>query len=84
MSRITISDPTVIMDIGPLIRHELNHNIKTDFLAISVTKILDHYKTMPQDDPVYQFLDKKRTQGKAYYVYMTAGVNKFFEPTMAG
>ena len=34
-------------------------------------------KTHPQDDPVYQFLDKKRTQGKPYYVYMTAGANKF-------
>lgn len=34
-------------------------------------------KTMPQDDPVYQFLDKKRAQGKAYYVYMTDGANKF-------
>ena len=34
-------------------------------------------KTMPQDDLVYQFLDKKRTQGKPYYVYMTAGANKF-------
>ena len=34
-------------------------------------------KTMPQDDPVYQFLDKKRSQGKPYYVYMTAGANKF-------
>ena len=34
-------------------------------------------KTMPQDDPVYAFLDKKRSQGKPYYVYMTAGMNKF-------
>ena len=34
-------------------------------------------KTMPQDDPVYQFLDEKRAQGKPYYVYMTAGANKF-------
>lgn len=34
-------------------------------------------KTMPQDDPVYMFLDKKRAQGKPYYVYMTAGANKF-------
>jgi transposase len=34
-------------------------------------------KSMPQDDPVYQFLDKKRSQGKPYYVYMTAGANKF-------
>ena len=34
-------------------------------------------KTMPQDDPVYLFMDKKRVQGKPYYVYMTAGANKF-------
>jgi len=34
-------------------------------------------KTAPKDDPVYQFLDKKRSQGKPYYVYMTAGANKF-------
>ena len=34
-------------------------------------------KTMPQDDPVYMFMSKKRAQGKPYYVYMTAGANKF-------
>ena len=34
-------------------------------------------RTMPQDDPVYGFMDKKRSQGKPYYVYMTAGSNKF-------
>lgn len=34
-------------------------------------------KSMPQDDAVYQFLNKKRAQGKPYYVYMTAGANKF-------
>ena len=31
----------------------------------------------PQEDPVYQFLDKKRSEGKPYYVYMTAGGTKF-------
>lgn len=31
----------------------------------------------PTDDPVYQFLDKKRSEGKQYYVYMTAGMTKF-------
>ena len=45
---------------------------KTLFLVMDVL-----IKTMPQDDPVYQFLDKKRSQGKPYYVYMTAGANKF-------
>jgi len=31
----------------------------------------------PADEPVYQFLDKKRSEGKHYYVYMTAACNKF-------
>ena len=31
----------------------------------------------PSEDPVYLFLDKKRAEGKDYYVYMTAGANKF-------
>ena len=31
----------------------------------------------PANDPVYQFLDRKRSEGKNYYVYMTAGANKF-------
>ena len=31
----------------------------------------------PPDDLVYQFLDKKRSEGKPYYVYMTAGMTKF-------
>ena len=29
------------------------------------------------NDPVYAFIDKKRKEGKPYYVYMTAGANKF-------
>lgn len=31
----------------------------------------------PPDDPVFQFIDKKRAEGKPYHVYMTAGCNKF-------
>ena len=31
----------------------------------------------PVGDAVYDFMDKKRAQGKPYYVYMTAGANKF-------
>ena len=34
-------------------------------------------KRSPADDAVYTFMDKKRAQGKPYYVYMTAGANKF-------
>ena len=36
-----------------------------------------YLRLAPQDEPVYQFLDKKRAEGKPYYVYMTAGANKF-------
>ena len=31
----------------------------------------------PENEPVYQFLNRKRSEGKPYYVYMTAGANKF-------
>jgi len=34
-------------------------------------------QTRPENDPVYRFLDKKRSEGKPYQVYMTAGCNKF-------
>ena len=36
-----------------------------------------YLKRSPIDEPVYQFLDKKRSEGKPYYVYMVAGSNKF-------
>jgi len=31
----------------------------------------------PADEPVYQFMDKKRSEGKPYRVYMMASANKF-------
>lgn len=34
-------------------------------------------KHAPTDDPVFQFLDRKRSEGKHYYSYMTAGSAKF-------
>lgn len=34
-------------------------------------------QTAPLNDPVFQFLDKKRADGKHYYVYMMAAANKF-------
>ena len=36
-----------------------------------------YLRLSPADEAVYQFLDKKRSEGKPYYVYMTAGANKF-------
>jgi len=34
-------------------------------------------KTAPDDDDIFQYLDKKRAEGKHYYVCMIAGANKF-------
>lgn len=34
-------------------------------------------QTQPQDEPVFQFMDKKRSEGKPYKVYMMASANKF-------
>ena len=31
----------------------------------------------PLDEPVFQFRDRKRSEGKPFYVYMTAASNKF-------
>ena len=47
-------------------------------LRKTLFQIMDNLiQRSPADDPVYAFMDKKRAQGKPYYVYMTAGANKF-------
>ena len=43
-------------------------------LFIVMTVLLQN---APADDPVFLFINKKRAEGKPYYVYMTAGANKF-------
>jgi transposase len=48
------------------------HLRKTLFQIVST-----YLKCKPADEAVYQFIDKKRAEGKPYYVYMTAGANKF-------
>lgn len=48
------------------------------YLRKTLFQIMDNLiKRSPADDAVYAFMDKKRTEGKDYYVYMTAGANKF-------
>ena len=48
------------------------HLRKTLFQVVST-----HLKRSPVNEPVYQFLDKKRREGKPFYVCMTAAANKF-------
>lgn len=43
-------------------------------LFLIMTVIL---QTQPQDEPVFQFMNKKRSEGKPYKVYMMASANKF-------
>ena len=48
------------------------HLRRTLFLVVET-----YLKRKPADEPVYQFLDKKRSEGKLYKVYMIAAANKF-------
>ena len=59
-------------DGKPTTKRGSPHLRKTLFLIMSI-----YLRLSPQDEPVYQFLDKKRAEGKPYYVYMTAAANKF-------
>lgn len=45
---------------------------RTLFLVMSV-----YLQTSPLDEPVYQFMDRKRAENKPYRVYMMASANKF-------
>ena len=40
-------------------------------------------KCAPLDEPVFQFLDRKRSEGKPFYVCMTAASNKFLRRSYA-
>ena len=36
-----------------------------------------YLQNAPQDEPVFQFMNRKRAEGKHYKVYMMASANKF-------
>lgn len=63
-------------------KHEAQSNPTTKRGSPHLRKTLyqivcTYLKKAPADEPVYQFLDKKRSEGKPYFVYMTAAQNKF-------
>ena len=45
---------------------------RTLFLVMSV-----YLQNSPPDEPIYQFMDRKRSEGKPYRVYIMASANKF-------
>ena len=57
---------------GPATKRGSPYLRKTLFIVMKT--LMQHY---PAEQPVYQFLSRKRAEGKPYYVYMTAGANKF-------
>ena len=63
-------------------KHEVQSNPSTKRGSPHLRKTLfqivcTYLKKSPAAEPVYQFLDKKRSEGKPYFVYMTAAQNKF-------
>ena len=72
-------DPRKAKDSGQYIQKSVPTTKKgSPSLRKTLFQIMDGLiKRSPADDPVYAFMDKKRAEGKPYYVYMTAGANKF-------
>lgn len=54
-------------------KHDSASLRKTLFQVMSVI-----LQQAPADNAVFQFMDKKRFEGKHFYVYMTAAANKFW------
>ena len=63
---------------SPASKKGSSHLRKTLFQVMST-----HLLGSPADEPIFQFLDQKRAEGKEYYVYMTAGANKFLRQYFA-
>ena len=72
--RVSIRKSTspVNSESNPSTKRGSPHLRKTLFQLMTV-----YLRLSPADEAVYQFLGKKRAEGKPYYVYMTAGANKF-------
>ena len=59
-------------------RHKAMSKIGASSLRRTLFLVMSAYlENSPPDEPVYQFMDKKRSEGKPYLVYMMASANKF-------
>ena len=53
------------------------------YLRKTLFNIMKCYiQNAPENEPVFQFIDKKRSEGKPYFVYMTAAQTSFLDVTM--
>lgn len=66
-------------DSGQVVdNHKRMSKIGSPYLRRTLFLIMKIYlQKAPLDEPVYQFMDKKRAEGKPYRVYMMASANKF-------
>ena len=59
-------------------RHKNMSKVGASSLRRTLVLVMSVYlQTAPLDEPVYQFMDRKRAEGKPYRVYMMASANKF-------
>ena len=59
-------------------RHKNMSKVGASSLRRTLFPVMSVYlQTAPLDEPVYQFMDRKRAEGKPYRVYMMASANKF-------
>ena len=59
-------------------RHKSMSKVGASSLRRMLFLVMSAYlQNAPLDEPVYQFMDKKRAEGKPYRVYMMASANKF-------
>ena len=59
-------------------RHKSMSKVGASSLRRTLFLVMSAYlQNAPLDEPVYQFMDKKRAEGKPYRVYMMASANKF-------
>ena len=71
--------PQLIAEIGDVTgRHKSMSKIGASSLRRTLFLVMSIYlQNAPLDEPVYQFMDRKRAEGKPYRVYMMASANKF-------
>ena len=71
-------DPTPNQSGEKNVRSNKASKRSSPYLCKTLFNVMTYYlQKAPVDEPVFQFLDRKRAKGKPYYVYMTAGANKF-------
>ena len=59
-------------------RHKGMSKVGASSLRRTLLLVMSAYlQNSPSDEPIYQFMDRKRAEGKPYRVYMMASANKF-------